>query len=117
MQTVRVGSIPAYPIFDGTNIWVPNADSNSVSVVRASTGQVLATLAGKGLNDPGVAAFDGERILVTNADGHSVSLWKAADMSPLGFFDVGGEPVGACSDGVNFWVTLNEVPYGRLVRF
>ena len=36
---------------------------NTVGVVRAATGMVLATLGGNGLNVPLTAAFDGERIL------------------------------------------------------
>jgi YVTN family beta-propeller protein len=65
-QTVNVGTNPRYPVFDGTNIWVPNNGDNSVSVVRAATGAVTATLTNNGLNDPRQAAFDGQRILVTN---------------------------------------------------
>src|SRR5262245_18304295 len=41
LQTVTVGTVPGRPVFDGTNIWVPNDTSNSVSVVRASTGVLL----------------------------------------------------------------------------
>jgi hypothetical protein len=105
LQTVTVGATPDFPSFDGTNIWVPNEDSNSVSVVRASSGAVLATLTGNGMNSPSWAAFDGQRVLVTNFDGSSVSLWKAADLTPIGVFDLGTAiPYGACSDGVNFWV-------------
>src|SRR5262249_6098147 len=48
IQTVNVGSQPQLPAFDGTNIWAPNGD-NSVSVVRAATGTVVATLSGNGL--------------------------------------------------------------------
>jgi hypothetical protein len=62
-------------------------------------------------------AFDGQRILVTNLFGSSVSVWKAADLTPLGFFftgDVSG-PTGACSDGIHFRVTLNST--GQLARF
>ncbi len=117
LQTVSVGTAPIMPVFDGTNIWVPNDGSSTVTVVRASTGAVLATLTGNGLNGPNVAAFDGERILVTNSLGNSVSLWKAADLTPLGSFSTGpsSNPIGACSDGSNFWVAL-VVP-GRLARF
>jgi hypothetical protein len=117
IQTVTMGSDPLFPVFDGTNIWVPNATSNTVTVVRASTGVVLATLTGNGLNVPFTAAFDGERILVTNFSGPSVSLWKAADLSPLGSVGTGAStgPNGACSDGLNFWITL-EGP-GKLARF
>jgi hypothetical protein len=37
-----------------------------------------------------------------------VSLWKAADGAPLGSFPMpaGSVPIGACSDGVSFWVAL-----------
>jgi YVTN family beta-propeller protein len=116
LQTVTVGSSPRYPIFDGTNIWVPNTGSNSVSVVRASTGAVLATLTGNGLNQPWGSAFDGQRVLVTNFNAASVSLFKAADLSPLGSFQVGlnlSQPVSACSDGVNFWIAMQNGPLAR----
>lgn len=104
-------SAPGFPVFDGTNIWVPNRLSNEVVVVRATgglAGTVLATLRNNGLNEPTTAAFDGERILVTNFNGASVSLWKASDLTPIGAFPTGVStfPVGACSDGLNFWVTL-----------
>jgi sugar lactone lactonase YvrE len=110
LQTVTVGSNPAFPIFDASNIWVPNSAEDSVSVVRASNGAVLATLTGNGLSNPIQAAFDGQRVLLTNfsSDG-SVSVWKAADLTPLGTFPMpaGSVPIGACSDGVNFWISLN----------
>lgn len=117
VQTVNVGAIPRSPAFDGTNIWVPNRMSHSITVVRASTGAVVATLTGNGLNAPQAAAFDGERILVTNFSGDSVSLWKAADLTPLGFVSTGGSssPSGVCTDGLNFWIVLNGT--GKLARF
>ena len=117
LQTVTVGEAPANPVFDGSNIWVPNSTSASVSVVRASTGAVLATLTGNGLSLPITAAFDGQRILVTNFGGHTVSLFKAADLSPTGFVPTGAnsKPFGACSDGINFWITLSNA--SSLARF
>ena len=124
-QTITVGDSPQFPVFDGTNIWVPNFNSNSVTVVRVkdaagnplASAFVLATLTGNGLNDPITAAFDGERILVTNISGNSVSLWKAADLTPLGSFPTGAgtSPFGACSDGLNFWITLQSTD--KLARF
>jgi hypothetical protein len=124
-QTITVGDGPLYSVFDGTNIWVPNQGSDSVTVVRVkdaegnplATAFVLATLTGNGLSDPFTAAFDGERILVTNQSGHNVSLWKAADLTPLGSFSTGNLtfPAGACSDGLNFWITLNGPD--KLARF
>ncbi len=124
-QTITVGGLPYQPVFDGMNIWVPNSNRHSVTVVRVkdavgnplATAFVLATLRGNGLNQPATAAFDGERILVTNYAGASVSLWKAADLTPLGSFSTGAgtQPFGACSDGLNFWLTLRSA--GQLARF
>jgi hypothetical protein len=123
-QTVDMGDFPGHPVFDGTNIWVPN-NGGSVSVVRVkdANGNPLATafpvagLTGNGLASPVVAAFDGERILIANNAGNSVSMWKAADLTPLGSFSTGAatNPRGACSDGLNFWITLQST--GKLARF
>jgi DNA-binding beta-propeller fold protein YncE len=123
-QTIPVGNSPGFPVFDGTNIWVLDFGSDSVTVVRVkdaagnplATPFVLATLTGNGLNHPLTAAFDGERILVTNRS-DSASLWKAADLTPLGNFSTGGtsSPFGACSDGLNFWIALPGT--GKLARF
>ena len=87
LLSVNVGSNPHTPVFDGTNIWVPNTDSNTVSVVRRTSTSTtpLATVSGNGLSSPTSAAFDGERILVANFNGNSVSLWKATDLTPIGF--------------------------------
>jgi hypothetical protein len=120
LLSVDVGDQPFYPAFDGTNIWVPNQGSNTVSVVRAVgglAGTVLATLSGNGLNTPLQAAFDGERIMVTNTVGNTVSLWKATDFTPIGTFFTGSNtgPSGVCSTGVNFWITLQTT--NKLARF
>jgi hypothetical protein len=121
LLSVPVGTVPGFPAFDGTNIWVPNQNSDSVTVVRATgglAGTVLATLTGNGLNGPRQAAFDGERIMVTNLTGSSVSLWKASDLTAIGTFSTGSNtnPNGVCSDGLNFWITLGTNP-GKLARF
>jgi hypothetical protein len=117
LATVNILGNPALMTFDGTNIWVPRLTGNAVSVVRASTGEILANFTGNGLNFPFAAAFDGERILITNQNGHSVSLWKATDFTPLGNFPTGtqGRPDEVCSDGLNFWITM--VDSGVLARF
>ena len=109
-----------YPAFDGTNIWVPNG-TNAVVVVRASatdpTKAVLATLTANGLQSATQAAFDGQRVLVTGEINSTVSLWRAADFAPLGTFVIstGSSAFGACSDGINFWITLHST--NQLVRF
>jgi hypothetical protein len=120
VQTVTVGVQPAFPVFEGANIWVPNFSSNSVTVVQASTGNVVATIgadANNHLSGPTRASFDGERIMVTNQSNNSVTLFKAADLSLIANVTTGTSsvPYGACSDGINFWVTLSGT--GFLLRF
>jgi hypothetical protein len=118
LQTITVGKVPRGPTFDGTNIWVPNSNSASISVVRASSGAVLRTLTGNGLVAPWTAASDGQRVLIADF-GDTVSLWKAADLTPLGSVSTGSptSPYGACSDGVNFWVSLLNSSPGQIARF
>ena len=111
--TVPLGGVPLLPVFDGRNIWVPNVGLNSVAVVAASSGAVVATLSGNGLNGPAAASFDGTRIMIGNSIG--VSLWDAASLNPLGFFLDGVQFGGVCSDGLNFWLTVPA--NGGLVRF
>jgi hypothetical protein len=118
-MTVQLDTIPDAPAFDGTNIWVPCEGANDVIVVRASTGAVIATLSGNGLNQPFTAAFDGQRVLITNSVvfSGSVSLWRASNLTPIGTFSTGGgtSVLGACSDGVSLWVTMGGPD--QLVRF
>ena len=116
LQTVTVGGFPVYPVFDGSNIWVPSTGSSRLSVVRASTGALLATLTGNGISSPFEAAFDGQRIVVaTTLD--VASVWKAADLTPIGSFPLGTgvDARGACSDGVNFWIAFHTP--GQIARF
>lgn len=116
IQTVTTGNDPWFPVFDGKNIWVPNNISHTLTVVRAATGEVLATLTGNGLTNPRAAAFDGERILVTNFPGTGLSVWKAADFTPIGSFSAGAASWGACSDGQSFWIALRGTA-NQLARF
>ena len=61
---VTVGSHPAGVAFDGTNIWVTNQNSGTVSKINPSTNTVTATVT-VGTNPCGVA-FDGTNIWVAN---------------------------------------------------
>jgi hypothetical protein len=117
LQTITVGSFPLSVTFDGENLWVP-AVGGSITVVQASTGSVVATIspdATNRLSRPQMAAFDGERILITNSDNSTVTLFKAADLSFIANVSTGSDPIGACSDGNSFWITLFLT--GNLLRF
>jgi len=114
VSSVFVDGSPLYPAFDGANIWVPNGNGQlpSLTVLRSSDGTVLKHFSAangnkNGLTSPYAASFDGQRILVTNVDGN-LSLFQASSLSPLGAIAPPGvtEPLGVCSDGVNFWVAF-----------
>jgi hypothetical protein len=109
LQTVSVGDGPRFPMYDGINIWIPNFSSASVTVVRASSGAVLATLSGNGLGFPTSAAHNGDIVLVSNHASNTVSKFKLADLSARGSFSTGAgtQPFGACTDGFHkFWMTF-----------
>jgi hypothetical protein len=111
---VTVGAGPEQPAFDGENIWVPNSLDNSITVVQASSGKVVATIASDGFNNlsgPEQASFDGERILVTNHTGNSMTLFKAADLSFIANIGLTGAPYGVCSDGSHFWVIFSSTHF------
>ena len=120
VQAVTVGASPRGPVFDGANIWVPNAFGSSVTVVQASTGAIVATIAATAankLNGPYGATFDGQRVLVTNIGGSTVSVFNAADLSFIVNVSMGASafPYSPCSDGINFFVPVANA--NALVRF
>jgi hypothetical protein len=116
LQNVAVGEAPAFPVFDGRNLWVPNQSGDSITVVRAADGVVIATLTGNGLNRPLQAAFDGRRILVTNHSG-GLSLFDASTLEPITHTGTAGLglPVGVCNDGTDFWVAF--AASAKIARF
>jgi YVTN family beta-propeller protein len=57
--------------FDGTNIWVTNSGSNTVTKLQASIGQPLGTF-NVGTTPLGIA-FDGANIWVANSGSNTVS--------------------------------------------
>ncbi|HET7451707.1 MAG TPA: S-layer homology domain-containing protein [Thermoanaerobaculia bacterium] len=108
VQNVDVGgdgTSPSAVAFDGTNLWVPNSTNNTLYVVRASTGAVVRSLTGNGLNAPHGIAFDGQRILVAN-NNSTVSLFDATSLSAIANVSTGLGVGVAASDGLNFWVAL-----------
>jgi hypothetical protein len=101
-QTYSVGSEPFGVAFDGSNIWVANGGSNSVTKILASTGAVVGNYpVGAG---PIEAAFDGTNIWVTNLSGNTVTKLLASSGAVVGSYPVGIQPCGVAFDGTNIWV-------------
>lgn len=115
LQTVTLPSDPGRMVFDGINIWITLHEyPYGIAVVRASTGAIVTTIQGNGLSSPLGIGFDGERILVINGQ-NDLLLWKADDLSFLGRVMPEGTPYRVCSDGLNFWFTLQTV--NKIARF
>jgi DNA-binding beta-propeller fold protein YncE len=84
---------------------------NSITVVQASSGNVVATIVSDGVNNlsgPQQASFDGERVLVTNRGNNSITLFKAADLSVIANEIFNDTPYGVCSDGTHFFITFTS---------
>ena len=106
-QAVPVGVVPLAAAFDGSNIWVANSNSNSVTKIKASDGSNLGEF--PVVNFPNAIAFDGSNVWVTNYNNNSVRKLRASDGAQQGTFTVGGFPTGIAFDGSNVWVA-NSIP-------
>ncbi|HSE98742.1 MAG TPA: hypothetical protein VLD57_10810 [Blastocatellia bacterium] len=71
-------------LYDGTNVWVANAGSDTVMKLSGSTGATLGTFAvGK---TPRGLAYDGSSVWVTNSQSNNVTRLRASDGAVLGSF-------------------------------
>jgi len=72
LGTYTVGNHVRGLVYDGTSIWVCNANDNTVSRLRASKVALLGTFAtGKG---PRAVAFDGSKIWIANSGENSLTV-------------------------------------------
>jgi DNA-binding beta-propeller fold protein YncE len=89
--------------YDGTNIWVTNYGSNTVTKLNASDSSILGTYVVG--NYPDGICFDGTNIWVDVDDNiNTVTKLNATDGSILGTYAVGDDPKGICYDGIYIWV-------------
>lgn len=102
--SVPVGSDPRRPVFDGTNIWVPNQGSNSITILRTN-GTVVGTLTPSGMDQPLDLAFDGERIAVIA--GATIYFHRAMDFAPLTSLSTFQPATAVSTDGRSFYVAID----------
>ena len=90
--------------YDGTNIWVANYGSSTVSKINPINGVILDDYA-TGSGPEGVA-FDGSNIWVANANSNTVSKINPNGTAPGTPIDytTGVNPAGVAFDGSNIWV-------------
>lgn len=90
-------------VSDGTRIWIGNHNDNTVTVLLAADGSLVATV-GTG-NGPNGIAFDGTHVWTANQSGNSVTKITAATQAVVGTYTVGNQPIGIAWDTTNIWVT------------
>lgn len=103
-------AFPSAVAFDGTNVWVANTGSNSVTVVNARTG-VSQGVVPVGAS-PSALAFDGIAMWVACTDDNTLHVVKAADLTKVVIDMVTAEagrvqnpgPSALAFDGTNMWV-------------
>jgi len=107
-QSFPAGVRPVEAAFDGTNVWVTNGDSNTVTKIVAATGVTVGTYT-VGSSPQGVA-FDGTNIWVANqgnggpgsGTGGSVTKLLASTGAVVGTYSLVGDPYSLAFDGTNF---------------
>jgi len=104
--TAATGSNPSGIVFDGSNLWVANHGSGTITRHRAIDGALQATVSvGSG---PAALAFDGVYVWVANQDDDTVTRVRASDGVPQGTFAVGATPSAIAFDGFQVWVACTD---------
>jgi uncharacterized protein (TIGR03437 family) len=89
--------------FDGTNVWVTNTGSGTVTKLQASTGNVVGTYTAG--TDPVGIVFDGTYIWVANYLGNNATQLLASSGATMVTYTAGTNPWDLAYDGVSIWAT------------
>ena len=98
--------------FDGTNIWVANTASDSITRIRASDGANLGNIACVGAFE---LAYDGESMWVSTNPFSSLKRFRASDGVQTGSFGASSGMAGLTIDGRSVWYAQNYT-IGCLIR-
>jgi hypothetical protein len=94
-----VGTTPNFLRSDGTDVWVSNSTSGSISRVRASDGKLLETWGGAGASEQLVVAIG--KIFVAGY-GNPSSLYRIDPSQPAGLVTTVASTLGAFAFGIGF---------------
>jgi hypothetical protein len=98
-------------VFDGTNIWVVNSMSNSLSKFRPSDGALLGTYSLG--HQAQLIAYDGANLWVTDSTTNTVTKVRPSDGAILATTSVTGAH-GIVFDGTNLWVATSGTLINQL---
>ena len=103
--SIGVSSNPKGISSDGTNVWVANSASNTISKINIGSGTVNSYgYPANPLSNPTNISSDGTNVWVANFDGSKVSKFDINLGSFVNTYTVGTNPNGISSDGTNVWV-------------
>ena len=102
VKSITVGSTPLGISSDGTNVWVANDLTGTVSSITAATGTVASSVTPG--SQPNAVSSDGTHVWVTNANLNEVSEYTTTGTFVQNFTGI-TSPQGVSSDGTNVWVT------------
>jgi uncharacterized protein (TIGR03437 family) len=105
--TYTVGTNPVAVAFDGANIWVSNASSNTITKLSASDGIIVGTYP---VTNPIGLVFDGVNIWVASGSNNTVTKLLASTGAVVGTYPAGYSPQSVAFDGSNIWVTNYVCP-------
>jgi len=100
-MSLTVGAKPQAIAFDGANIWVVNHEDDTVSVLRANSGEQVMTVTTD--TEPEDIAFDGVNMWVLNI--MNITVVRASDGVQVMTPTVGILNGHIAFDGVHMWVT------------
>jgi YVTN family beta-propeller protein len=105
-NNIPLGAGPIEMAFDGTNIWVTNYTSSTITIVSPA-GKILNTIGLGPKALPEGILFDGTYMWVANngVGVNTVSKFRASSMSLVASYPVGASPDGFAFDGTYIWVT------------
>ena len=104
INTIPVGTTPYGVSSDGTNVWVTNLGSNTVSQIDATTGSIVRTI--NVGNSPQGVSSDGTNVWVANSGSNTVTQINATTGSVVRTIGVGDTPRGIFSNGIYVWVCI-----------
>jgi YVTN family beta-propeller protein len=100
---VTVGQEPRGLAFDGSQIWVANYDSSTITRIDAVTNKVLQTITLAANSYPASIVFDGTYVWVFGTKGYKYDKTGASKLgTPL---TLSGSAWGAAFDGTSIWVS------------
>ncbi len=107
MLVTTASSGPGRIAVGGGAVWVANAQSDNVSMLRPADGlRLLNVPVG---HSPAALAFDGANIWVANSGGDTLTVIRASDGVVLRTIPAGSAPGSLCFDQQNMWaLSLND---------